>query len=273
MRFGFHTIHFSPTFGGCAPVLDVVGATGDAGFDTIGVDLASVDAHVAAGGTVAGMAAAVADAGLQCSDVLVLAAGGEGDVRATAARLGGLAEALGAPVCIAAVAAPVPWHDLVHSFADCADVLAGHGCRLAVEFTPYSPLATLREAVELCAAIGWDRAALVLDSLHFFRSGAPWDDLAALSAEQVALVQWDDAPAAAPASLIDESRNHRLLPGHGGLPLPSLASALRARGYEGVVAAEILSQRLRASDVGSATRSAYAALRNPDAGWVSAATG
>ena len=138
MRFGFHTIHFSPMFGGCAPVLDVVGATGDAGFDTIGVDLVSVDAHVAAGGTVAGLAAAVADAGLQCSDVLVLAAGGEGDVRATAARLGRLAEALGAPVCIAAVAAPVPWHDLVRSFAECADVLAGHGCRLAVEFTPYS---------------------------------------------------------------------------------------------------------------------------------------
>lgn len=52
MELGFHTIHFSPTFGGTAPLLDVLQATADSGFDAIGFDLASIDAHVAAGGTV-----------------------------------------------------------------------------------------------------------------------------------------------------------------------------------------------------------------------------
>lgn len=52
VELGFHTIHFSPTFGGTAPLLDVLQATADSGFDAIGFDLASIDAHVAAGGTV-----------------------------------------------------------------------------------------------------------------------------------------------------------------------------------------------------------------------------
>ena len=115
----------------------------------------------------------ISDAGLSCSDVLVLVPGSDDDLLATAHRLGDLAEAVGAPWCIAAVATPVPQDQLVRSLGACADVLAEHGCRLALEFTPYSALRTLAAARALCAAIGEERTGLVLDALHFFRSGAP----------------------------------------------------------------------------------------------------
>jgi sugar phosphate isomerase/epimerase len=273
VELGFHTIHFSPMFGGAASLPDVIRATATAGFDAIGADLASVEAHVAAGGSVGEIAATVAEVGLRCSDVLVLVPGADGDLTGAARTLGRLAGALQAPACIAAVAAPVPWDELVASLGECASILAGYGCRLAVEFTPYSALPTLKEATELCDAIGWDRAGLVLDSLHFFRSGAPWDDLADLRPENIAVVQWDDVPAPAPASLVDESRNARLLPGEGGLPLQELASAIRALGWNGLVSAEILSDDFRRSDPGTAISAAYEAMSSPAAGWVTSSAG
>jgi sugar phosphate isomerase/epimerase len=257
MRLGFHTVHFSPMFGGSAPILDVIAETGRAGFDAIGLDLASVDA----GGPVSDVAAAISDAGLSCSDVLVLVPGSDDDLLATAHRLGDLAEAVGAPSCIAAVATPVPQDQLVRSLGACADVLAEHCCRLAVEFTPYSALRTLGAARALCAAIGEERTGLVLDALHFFRSGAPWDELARVRAEDIAVVQWDDAPAAAPESLVDESRNGRLLPGDGALPLARLADAIRGLGYDGVVTAEILAETFRRRDPASAIAATYASLQ------------
>jgi sugar phosphate isomerase/epimerase len=270
MRFGFHTIHFSPMFGATAPLLDVIGLTGTAGFDAIGIDLASVEAHVQGGGSVQEMAAAIENAGLRCSDVLVLVPGADHDVVASAHALGRLASAVEAPACIAAVAVPMPWDELVTSLQQCASILAHSGCRLAIEFTPYSALATLQEAKALCDAVGWHRCGLVLDSLHFFRSGAPWGALVDVDADQIAVVQWDDAPAEPSTSLVDESRNQRLLPGEGGLDLPALAAAIRDTGWDGVVSAEILSERVRRTDPAVAVRDAYAAMTAAAAGWVAA---
>jgi sugar phosphate isomerase/epimerase len=230
---GFHTIHFSPMFGGSAPVLDVIRLTGAAGFDAVGIDLASVEAH----GAAADVATAISDAGLRCTDVLVLVAGADGDLPATARRLGRMAATVGAPTGIAAVAAPVPWTALVTTLGECASILADHGCRLAIE------------------------------SLHFFRSGAPWAALGELSAQQIAVVQWDDAPVSMPRSLVEESRSQRLLPGEGGLALADLAEAIRATGWDGVVSAEILSDPFRRTDPAIAIPATYAAMTRPAAGW------
>jgi sugar phosphate isomerase/epimerase len=260
---GFHTIHFSPLFGGSAPVLEVIRLTADAGFDAIGLDLPAVEAS----SSIDGVAAALREAGLPCSDVLVLIAGTGDDLPATARSLGRLAAATGAPACIAAIAAPVPWAELVASLGECASILADHGCRLAVEFTPYSALPTLGEAKALCEAVGWERCGLVLDPIHFFRSGAPWAELATVTADQIAVVQWDDVAAAAPASLVEESRHGRLQPGEGGLDLARFAAAIGATGWDGVVAAEILSDELRRTDPALAIPATYAALSSPASGW------
>ena len=262
-RFGFHTVHFSPMFGGAVPLLDVVRRTASVGFDAIGIDLLSVAAH----GRVDEVAAVIADTGLQCTDVVALVIGEDEDSRATASQLGQLAEAVRAPVCIAAVVAPVPWRLLVENLAQCAALVGEHGCRLAVEFTPYSPLASLQAATDLCAAIGWERCGLVIDALHFFRSGAPWAELAELSGEQIAVVQWADAPATTQRPLVEESRHGRLLPGDGGLDLGGLAAAIRSTGWHGVVSAEVLSSRLRTNDPATVIPAAYAALTSAAAGW------
>ena len=48
MKLAFHSIHFTPFFGGSAPLADVLRGAGAAGFDHSGLDLWTIDAELAA---------------------------------------------------------------------------------------------------------------------------------------------------------------------------------------------------------------------------------
>ena len=248
-------------FGASAPLDDVLVAAGGAGFTDVGVDLASVEAHVAAGGTVAGLAARMGELGLACSDVVVLALTPDRDVTLQRAwQLADLGTALGAPVCVAAVPEPVPWGDLVATTQACADILRPAGLRLAVEYLRYAALATLADTVALCDAVGWGRAGVLVDSFHFFRCGPDWSTLDRLDGGQVALVQLSDGVARPSGTPADESRNARLVPGDGVLPLASFLEALRRRAYDGPVSAEVLSSAVRAGEPGPFARRLHQAV-------------
>ncbi|HEX7526922.1 MAG TPA: hypothetical protein VF327_11475, partial [Gaiellaceae bacterium] len=53
--------------------------------------------------------------------------------------------------------------------------------------------------------------------------------------------QWDDLP-----DPIDETINHRALPGEGEFPIRAYVAALREAGYSGPWGVEVLSEELRA---------------------------
>jgi sugar phosphate isomerase/epimerase len=152
---------------------------------------------------------------------------------------------IGSPVCIAAVYSPRPREDVIRDLRLCAAVLSESGTRLALEFTSFGGLVTLAAALELCAEVGWERCGVLVDSLHFFRTRAPWKELHALGHDQVALVHLDDAPQDG-VDPVHESRFGRLLPGAGELPLDEFRRAFAAIGYRGVVSVEVLSAELRA---------------------------
>ena len=246
MRLGFHSIHFSPVFGGNAPLSDVVAGAAAAGFRYIGLDLPAIDAEVASGGSVETIAGLLAVHDLSCTDLVVLAITADDDAAlADARRIAAIADVVGAGLCVVAVPDPMAWPRIVDSTRRSADVLWDHGVRLAVEFTPYIALSTLHQATDLCDAVGWDRAGLLLDSLHFFRGATSWDELHALDGAQIALLQISDAAGAPPENLMDESRHGRLLPGAGDLPLAAFAAAIAATGFDGPLTAEVLSADLR----------------------------
>ena len=77
------------------------------------------------------------------------------------------------------------------------------------------------------------------------RSGGAPGDVDVLGAREIACVQLADGPAHAPADLVDESRNARLLPGAGALDLTAFVEGLNAIGYEGPVSVKALSADLR----------------------------
>jgi sugar phosphate isomerase/epimerase len=239
----------------------VLAASASAGFAFVGVDDVSVR-----GRSDAEVAASLRAHALNCTDVGVLRLGAD-DPRAAACRLASLARATGASTCIAAVMAgdrAATRRDLLVA----ADVLGPAGVRIALEHAAYGALRTLREAVDLCDAVGSERCGVLVDAWHVLRGEGEWDLLRALDAEQIALVHLSDAPTPIGGDVAHESRFRRLPPGRGELDLPRFIGALHEVGYEGVVSLEVLSADLRSRDPTSAARElhvSFAALLDRDA--------
>jgi sugar phosphate isomerase/epimerase len=237
----FQTFHFSPTLGGTVPITDVLRNSRAVGFRAVGLDVTSIDAHLARGGTLNELTDLREELGLVFTDLIHLAI--TGDDGPAIERVAALCSALSIPWCLAAVPKPLAPDAMVAGLREAADALAGSGARLAIEFCSHLHLATLADAVTLAAEVGWDRAGLVLDALHFARTGSDWETLAALGAEHIAYLQVSDAPAVPTEPLAVESRFHRALPGYGGLDVVGWLRAVAATGFDGFACAEVLSER------------------------------
>jgi sugar phosphate isomerase/epimerase len=231
------------------PLEEIVEAARKAGFDGVGVDEVTFRDYERRGGTRESLAETLRDCGLGGTDVGVLLVGAP-DSLETAARLARLAREVGAEVCIAAVVdESMSAEVMVAQLAACCAVMTEYGVRLALEFFPYGPVAALDEASTLCAAVGWERCGLLIDSWHFFRSGAPWALLGSLDSAQIALVHADDALPLSGDDLAYESRFRRTALGAGCFPIGRFARTLRDISYTGVVSLEVLSVALRAEPV------------------------
>jgi sugar phosphate isomerase/epimerase len=226
------------------PLERLLDAAGAAGFAGVGLDHYTVAAFVDAGGSLDSVADHLRRRGLVCTDVAVLPVGTSG-VRAAAESLARLASITSAPTCIAAHYAPLGFDETVRELQACADVLAGAGAGLVLEFVSYGHLRTLAEAVDICAAVGWERCRLLVDAWHFFRGDEPWALLRSLDGDQIGLLHVSDGPRVAEADAVVEGRSNRLPVGKGDLPLARFAAAVAATGYRGVVSTEVLSAELR----------------------------
>lgn len=201
-----------------------------------------VRAYLDRGGDLDGLATLLAERRLGCTDVGVLAAGGAGEFDALG--LGKLAAAVASPLCTTAVFEPTPRTASIRDLYRAADILGPQGCRLALEHTPFGGVPSLMSAVDICMEVGHARCGVLLDTWHFFRSGAPWEYLESLAGEQIALVHVNDGAPPLEAPVV-ESRFRRLPLGEGTFDLARFASTLDAIGYRGPIAVEVLSTELR----------------------------
>lgn len=104
------------------------------------------------------------------------------------------------------------------------------GLDVAVEFMPYTASRTLEDAVALIVAAASERAGLMLDVLHLFRSGGSAVAVRGLDPRLLRAVQLCDARRVAPPPelLRAESLGDRRYPGEGQLPLVEVLAALPA---------------------------------------------
>jgi sugar phosphate isomerase/epimerase len=116
-------------------------------------------------------------------------------------------------------------------FGDLCDRAAQYNLHVCLEFAVYTGVRRLADAVRLVRASGRSNASVLLDALHFSRSGGLPSHLAGVEASLLRYAQICDAapgmPTLAP-DLIREARTGRLLPGEGVLPLRELVAALPA---------------------------------------------
>lgn len=101
-----------------------------------------------------------------------------------------------------------------------AAMTSERGMKLELEFAPSNVLKTLDSALDALDRIGRERCTLLLDAMHWFRSGATLEDLKALDPADIGCVQLCDVPLTQQReSYLEEALFERKVPGEGELPL------------------------------------------------------
>ncbi|NIH88363.1 sugar phosphate isomerase/epimerase family protein [Amycolatopsis granulosa] len=98
---------------------------------------------------------------------------------------------------------------------------------VAVEFMPYSAVRDLASARQLVAHAGTPNAAIVLDIVHFFRSGSAVEEIDPDALRDVAVVQLSDVSARPGVPLAREARHLRTYPGRGSLDTAGFLRRIR----------------------------------------------
>lgn len=109
------------------------------------------------------------------------------------------------------------------------DLAASLGLTADLEFVSWTQVPDLATAVKIVRAAARPNAGILVDLLHFDRSGSSVAELASLPREWFRFVHVCDAPAEKPttvAGLIDTARRERLFPGDGGIDVPGILAAL-----------------------------------------------
>jgi sugar phosphate isomerase/epimerase len=116
-------------------------------------------------------------------------------------------------------------------FGELCDKAAAYGLQVGLEFAVYTGVRTLAHAAAMIARSKRTNASVLIDALHFSRSGGRPPDVAQADPALFRYAQICDAGPDMPRpddtpSLIREARTGRLLPGEGVLPLRELVAAL-----------------------------------------------
>lgn len=119
----------------------------------------------------------------------------------------------------------------------CAEITAGHGLRLALEFNSRHPVVrTLKDGLEVVDAVNMENCGLLLDTYHLHCSGGNAASLRQVPVEQIFTVQFSDAPPGPPSDA--DVAIDRLPPGMGAVPFVEIFKTLIAMNYQGTMSYE-----------------------------------
>ena len=121
----------------------------------------------------------------------------------------------------------------IERLGELCDRAAQYGLHVCLEFAIYTGVRTLAHAASLLAKAKRSNASILIDALHFSRSGGVPAHVQQVDPALLRYAQICDASAHMPGptdtpALIREARTGRLLPGEGVLPLAELIAALPA---------------------------------------------
>jgi sugar phosphate isomerase/epimerase len=116
-------------------------------------------------------------------------------------------------------------------FQAMVDKAKGTGVRINLEFGIFTEVKTIHIARAILQDVEGDAKALLVDTLHWARSGGTAEDLTAIPREWLSYCQPCDAPLEGPDltsfdAIIDDAINRRMPLGRGGLPLAAMVDAL-----------------------------------------------
>ena len=154
---------------------------------------------------------------------------------------------------------PCDLDTLTERFAElCADAAEHHDARIVYEFMPPDVnVHDLDTALALVEGANAPNGSLAIDTWHMAKLGITPDALRTAPAQWLGWVELSDGQWADMPDPIDETINHRELPGEGEFPIRAYVAAVRAAGYEGPWGVEVLSDKLRALPIDAIFDRAY----------------
>jgi len=112
-------------------------------------------------------------------------------------------------------------------FARLAEMAGAHGMEATVELAPGLTVSDLDTALAALTHVQRPNFRLLIDTMHFVRSGSRAADLAAVDPELIGYVQLSDAPLQPiVANYMEEAMFERMVPGEGELPLREILGGL-----------------------------------------------
>ena len=142
----------------------------------------------------------------------------------------------------------------------CADAAQHTDATIVYELMPFDvnvhDLDTALAVVEGAAA---DNGGLAVDTWHMSKLGIEPMDLLRVPLEYLSWVELSDGRLDDMDDLIDETVNHRALPGEGEFDVRAYVEVCREHGYEGPWGVEVLSDELRNNPIDVIFRRAYEA--------------
>ena len=128
----------------------------------------------------------------------------------------------------------------------CADAVEKHDSRVVYEFMPFDVnVHDLDSALAVVEGVDAPNGGLAIDTWHMAKLGIEPDELRRIQPRHLGWVELSDGRYENMPDLIDETINHRRLPGEGEFPIRDYVAACREVGYDGPWGVEVLSEELR----------------------------
>lgn len=116
---------------------------------------------------------------------------------------------------------------MLDQLGEFAEMAQAREMDFTIEFCPAFTLRNLADALEAVRHVGEDKARILIDAMHFFRSGGTVEQAAAIDASLIGHVQLCDAARkGGKGDYLEEAKAGRLIPGEGDLPLRQFVNAL-----------------------------------------------
>ena len=144
-------------------------------------------------------------------------------------------------------ATPAPLEQVTARFAElCADAAQHHAATIAYEIMPFDPnVRTLDDVIAVAAGAGAPNGGIAIDTWHMGKLGIAPEELRRIPLEHLAWVELSDGQREDMPDPVDETINHRRLPGEGEFDVAAYVDVCRDMGYPGPWGVEVLSEELR----------------------------
>jgi sugar phosphate isomerase/epimerase len=154
---------------------------------------------------------------------------------------------------------PAELSQVTERFAElCADAAEHTDAKIVYELMPFDVnVNTLDAALEVVGDAGASNGGVAIDTWHMRKLGIEPDELRRIPLEYLSWVELSDGRLENMDDLIDETVNHRELPGEGEVDTRAYVEACADHGYPGPWGVEVLSEALRNQPIDEIFRRAY----------------